>query len=79
MPVVTLRYFATLRESRGVESEPFTAADGATAASVYAALFPREHAAGLRVAFAINRAYVPPGEVLGEGDELCFLPPLGGG
>lgn len=79
MPVVTLRYFATLRESRGVESEPFTVAEGATAASVYAELFPREHAGGLRIAFAVNRCYVPPGEVLAEGDELCFLPPLGGG
>ncbi|MCK6522556.1 MoaD/ThiS family protein [Myxococcota bacterium] len=79
MPTVTLRYFATLRESRGVESEPYTVADGETAASVYAKVFPREHAGGLRVAFAVNRAYVPPGEPLREGDELCFLPPLGGG
>ncbi|MCK6518648.1 MoaD/ThiS family protein [Myxococcota bacterium] len=79
MPVVTLRYFATLRESRGVESEPLTVDEGETAASLYAKLFPREHAGGLRVAFAINRDYVPPGEVLHDGDELCFLPPLGGG
>ena len=73
---VTARYFATLREQRGASSEAVELPAGTTAAGAFALLFP---GLGLTVAFAVNQATVPGDTALREGDEVAFLPPLGGG
>ena len=39
-------------------------------------LFARSHE-GIR--FAVNQCYVSPDRILVDGDEVAFLPPLGGG
>lgn len=74
--IVTARYFAALRETRGTSVEPVELPEGTTAAGAFAALFP---GLALRVAYAVNQATVPPDTVLHAGDEIAFLPPLGGG
>ena len=74
--VVVIRYFANLRELRGVQVESVELAEGTTAQQAYIHLgFP----AALPVAFAVNAERVAPSTVLAAGDELVFLPPLGGG
>jgi molybdopterin synthase catalytic subunit len=73
---VTVRYFAVLREKRGVSSETIVVPDGASARSIYLGLFP---GLGLPVAFAVNQAAVGGDTPLADGDELALLPPLGGG
>jgi molybdopterin converting factor small subunit len=73
---VTVRYFAVLRELRGVSVEAVDLPAGTSAAAAFALLFP---AFALPVAFAVNEAAAPGSTVLAEGDELVFLPPLGGG
>lgn len=73
---MVIRYFARLRELRGRDDEIVALPDGCTAAEAYTHLgLPP----ALPVAFAVNLARVPGGTVLHEGDEVVFLPPLGGG
>lgn len=73
---VTALYFATLRELRGTGSEPVDVPDGTTVSGAFTRLFP---GLGLSVAYAVNRATVASDTVLVDGDEVAFLPPLGGG
>ncbi len=73
---VIIRYFAQVRELRGRDEETVTFPPGTTAAGAYAALgLP----VALPVAFAVNLERVPGSTELHDGDELVFLPPIGGG
>ncbi|HEY7357584.1 MAG TPA: MoaD family protein [Ktedonobacterales bacterium] len=79
---ITIRYFARFREVAGRASEPFTLEDGATVAQAAQALLARyPDLAELlpRSIYAVNRQYVPADTPLREGDELVFVPPMGGG
>jgi len=74
--IVTARYFAALRERRGLPTERVELPDGATAAQAYALIFPDF---AMRVAYAVNQITTPGATELHDGDEIAFLPPLGGG
>ncbi len=79
---VHLRYFASLRETTGREGEPIELPEGALVESARESLlarYPNVAAILPRCATAINRAYVTGDAPLHEGDELVFIPPLGGG
>jgi molybdopterin converting factor subunit 1 len=79
---VRVRYFAGLREATGREGETLDLPDGATAADVRALLGNRSPALSRLLppcAVAVNRAYVAADAPLHAGDELVFIPPLGGG
>lgn len=73
---MTSLYFATLREIRGTSGEPVELPDGTTVSGAFARIFPD---LDLTVAYAVNQATVASDTVLNEGDEVAFLPPLGGG
>jgi molybdopterin converting factor subunit 1 len=76
---VVVRYFARLRELRDCASEALEL-DGPTSVSgLYASLFPPGPAGALPVMYAVNQSYVQPAHVLADGDEIAFIPPLGGG
>jgi len=79
MPRVIVRYFASLRETRGTESEEVHLEVGQTIGELYDTLFPPSPAGQLPVGYARNERMVPRDEVLADGDEVAFLPPLGGG
>jgi molybdopterin synthase catalytic subunit/molybdopterin synthase sulfur carrier subunit len=68
-----------LREERGLHDERLQIAPGSSAESIYRERCPESAASGLPVAYAINQAYAPPQTILNEGDELVFIPPVGGG
>lgn len=73
---IRVRWFAVLRERRGAATEELEVADGLTAAEVYATLCPP---ADLPVAYVVNGATAAGATRVAEGDELAFLPPVGGG
>lgn len=77
---VTIRYFAMLREQRGLSEEVYSTEAG-SAAELYAELqskfgltLPQEN---LRV--SINARFVHWTTALLEGDCLVFIPPVAGG
>ena len=79
---ISIRYFAALRETTGQDSEQMDVAPGADASQVRDAIVAKHPSlAGVlaRSAVAVNRTYAPADQPLREGDELAFIPPLGGG
>lgn len=73
---IKIRYFAWLREQRGVSEEWITLDAVCTVASLFEQIF-EQPSIGIR--FAINAEYVDGDTVIEAGDELAFLPPMGGG
>ena len=79
---VVVRFFAVLRERRGEESAEVSLQEGETAGALYVRLFPDlvDDAGGrLPVMYAVNASYVSADHALSDGDEVAFIPPLGGG
>ena len=80
MKTVRVRYFAILREQRGLDDEE-VATLAATAAELYEELralhgftLPAE-----RLRVAVNDEFGPWGARLRDGDALVFVPPVAGG
>ena len=79
---VQVRYFAALRERRGAAEERVDVPVGTTPAQLYAHLFPDLITGGkpaLPVLYAVNQEYAAGDRPLADGDEVAFIPPLGGG
>ncbi len=79
---IRIRYFASLREITGQHEEILTLHEGVTIAEVRTLLierFPRLASILARCVCAVNRGYVAADTVLHEGDEVVFIPPMGGG
>ena len=76
---VHVRYFAVLRERAGRSEDTVQIDPGTTATELYRVLFPPGPDGSLPVMFAVNQVYVPGDQQLCDGDELAFIPPLGGG
>lgn len=82
MPLITLdvRYFALLREQRGLAAETLATAAG-TPDELYGELQAR-HGFTLpagRVRAAVNDEFVPSSSRLRDGDRVVFIPPVAGG
>src|SRR5437879_372295 len=79
---IQIRYFASLREITGEGEEQLSVPDEATIADVRTMLLTRYSLLRPileRCVYAVNRHYVPAERILKEGDELVFIPPMGGG
>jgi molybdopterin converting factor small subunit len=72
----TVLWFGPLRDHRGRATERVTVPEGTTLRALYAQLVPD---LGLPVAFARNAHAVSGDEAVADGDEVVFLPPVGGG
>jgi len=80
MAKVIVRYFAVLREKRSADGEErVEITPGETVDALYARLFPPAPEGRLPVGYAVNREYVRAGRALADGDEVAFIPPVGGG
>ncbi len=79
MASVRVRYFASLREQRGTDEERVEIHEGETLGALYQRLFPPSPAGSLPVAYARNLVYASAEDVPLDGDEISFLPPIGGG
>jgi molybdopterin converting factor subunit 1 len=79
---IRLLYFAVLRDIAGKSEEMVDLADGTRAGEVWQRL--RDQHPPLRdyvqpPMIAVNESYVGAGELLHDGDELAFIPPVAGG
>ena len=80
MKSIRVRYFAILREQRGLTDETLATAAG-TAAALYEELRAR-HGFTLpadRLRVAVEGEFAPWETLLVEGAELVFIPPVAGG
>ena len=79
---IQVRLFARLREQAATESETVHVPERSTVEAVYAAL-RREHPAlesnPHAVRPAINQEFADWDAVVGDGDEVAFIPPVSGG
>lgn len=81
---IQLRYFASLREALGA-AETVDAAAGSTVGALRDALVARggRHAEALHrgraIRCALNQQLCAEGDLLSEGAELAFFPPVTGG
>lgn len=78
--VVRVRYFALLREQRGLDEEQIST-DASTAADLYEEI-RRRHGFTLpasRLRVAINDEFEPWASAVSDGDAIAFLPPVAGG
>jgi molybdopterin synthase sulfur carrier subunit len=77
MPVVTVRYFASIREQLGRAQERIELSGPTAAGEIW------HQAAGgslpSNTLVAINQVYVSPQTLVHPGDELAFFPPVTGG
>jgi sulfur-carrier protein len=79
---IHIRYFASLRETTGRNAETLDIPLGASVLSVRTELiarYPDLQAIMQRCLSALNRRYVDAETPLEDGDELVFIPPMGGG
>lgn len=77
---VTVRCFAAVRELTGCDRLQVELPTGATVVDLRAALHARHSGLqALRVAWAVNHAYVKDDRALQHGDEIALIPPISGG
>lgn len=76
---VQVRYFAALREQRGATTETVDITEGETLEALYERLFPGPADGRMPIAYARNHTHARPTDVVEDGDEIAFLPPVGGG
>lgn len=79
---IRIRYFASLREITGQNEEILPLPDGTTVASLRDTLLARYlrlQTVMERAVCAVNHRYVSLETILHEGDEVVFIPPVGGG
>jgi molybdopterin converting factor subunit 1 len=77
---VSVRYFAALRDQRGLAAEVIDT-EAETPCELYGVLQAR-HGLSLppsQVRFAVNGQYVDANEPMKGGDEVVFIPPVAGG
>ena len=75
---VKVHFFAVLADRMGERQQTVQIEDGTTVEQLYRRLFESDMR-GLSVMFAVNQEYVVGGHILADGDEVAFIPPLGGG
>jgi len=79
---IRIRYFASFHEITGQSEETWTLPADTTISDVRTQLlarYPRLQPIIERSLCAVNRGYVPADTALHDGDELVFIPPMGGG
>jgi molybdopterin converting factor subunit 1 len=79
---VTVRLFARLRDLAGASELAREVEAGATIRTVWRQLageFPGLADYERSISAAVNTEYAPMEHVLGDGDEIAFLPPVSGG
>ena len=75
---VTVRYFASLRETLGRDQDVLPLTANTTVAEIWERVAGKP-AEGRRVLAAVNAEYADFGAAVAPGDEVAFFPPVTGG
>ncbi len=73
---ITILYFAHLRETRGVSEEGMRLEQSVSVGVLFSQIF---NMSPVGIRFAIDAEYVSADTLISDGDEIAFLPPMGGG
>ena len=79
---VNVRFFALYRERAGVSELDWELPESATLADLLREIrdtYPDLAPPDVEIVAAVNEEYADGGIVLGEGDEVAFIPPVSGG
>jgi molybdopterin synthase catalytic subunit len=79
---VKVLFFGQLKEFAEPSEQVVEVPEGATVESLFAefaARYPQLEGLAHSIALARNQAFAKPGELLADGDEVAFLPPVSGG
>jgi len=79
---VKVRFFATLRERVGANEIIKEVVVGCTVGKLWDTLqqdYPKLATVNMKLLYAVNRDYVGADYVLGDMDEVVFVPPVSGG
>ena len=80
--LITVKYYASLRERVGKSQETLELPDAATVADVWAKAVPDSMQSTTddeSILAAVNHDYVERDHALSDGDEVAFFPPVTGG
>ena len=75
---ITVKFFASLRESLNRDTCVVDSSDAATAADVWR-IATDNHKFPANTLVAINMEYAKAGQTISDGDEVAFFPPVTGG
>ncbi|NKC14202.1 MAG: molybdopterin converting factor subunit 1 [Gammaproteobacteria bacterium] len=76
--MISVKFFASLRERVGMGESSVTPHPGLTARGVWSQVCPQA-AFGEDILVAVNHEYVEPDHPIENGDEVAFFPPVTGG
>jgi len=79
---VRVLFFGLLKEFADSPDQTIELPEGSTVESLFAYFlgrFPQLEGMACSIAIARNQKFARPGEVLADGDEIAFLPPVSGG
>jgi MoaE-MoaD fusion protein len=79
---VKVLFFGLLKDVVGRAEDQLEVSSGASLETVfehYAAIAPRLKDLRKSIVFALNQTFASPAEIVSDGDEVAFLPPVSGG
>jgi len=76
---ITIKYFASLKESMDCAEQQMEVEEKITVGDLWQTLATDHHVEVAKILMAVNMIYVKPEQVLHEGDEVAFFPPVTGG
>ena len=76
-PMIQIKFFASLRETLGMESASIDARTGITIRQIWDEVTSEDYP--VNTLCAINMDYAKPDDVVNDGDEVAFFPPVTGG
>lgn len=74
---IQIKFFASLRETLGMDASQIEAREGITIRQIWDQVTSQDYP--VNTLCAINMDYAKPDDVVSDGDEVAFFPPVTGG